>query len=79
MAISVITSPGLMGDVLDRYNTVGLFKELRSEICESCDADECDDCAGFAVLGHLENQIGEAGVDFMKQLVREWRESSVYV
>ena len=76
MDISVIKAPGLIGNVLERYSTVDLLKEIRSGICDPCDTDECDDCPGFALLGHIENHIGEGGVDFMKELVKEWRESS---
>ncbi|NVL91324.1 MAG: hypothetical protein HWN69_10145 [Desulfobacterales bacterium] len=77
MSISTTKALGLIGHVLERYSTVDLTIELHSQICKPCDADDCEDCPGFALLGHIVNQIGEAGVDFMKQLVKEWRENSV--
>ena len=70
-------APDLIGHALERYSTVDLLSELRLGICDQCNADECDDCPTFAILAQVENQIGEAGVAFMKQLVKEWQENSI--
>jgi len=59
----------------------GILNLLSRQVCRShkykCAADECDGCPGLAILAHLENQIGEAGVKYMTDLAKEWIENSI--
>ena len=71
------SAPKTVGDKLTDFAESGLTTELDKAMCQPCNADECHGCPGFNALGHLENQIGEAGVKFMKELVKEWAEASV--
>ena len=70
------SAPETVGKNLEDFAQHGLTRELGGVMCQPCHADDCDDCSGFAALGHLENQIGEAGVEFMKTLVKEWARES---
>lgn len=73
----IFSEPRTVGDELMEFAESGLTGELDKAMCQPCNADECNGCAGFVALSHLENQIGEAGVKFMKELVKEWAEASV--
>lgn len=72
--------PKAIGDKLGDFASGGLHSSLNEAICgkenrygEYC-TGECAEpyCAGFVAIGHLENQIGEAGIEYMKQLVKAW-------
>lgn len=58
---------------LEGFAQSGLFCLIGLKVCGNCKAEEdCDDCAGLAVLTHLENQIMDEGILFMKSLVKDW-------
>ena len=66
--------PNNIGGALGNFNHQGLSNLLSLAVCGlGCEADECDDCPGVAVLGHLENQIGQDGIRFMRDLIDKWR------
>lgn len=66
-----IKEPNLVGDKLQHFTNEELCS-LLSKACGKCNTDECDGCPGLAILMNVENQIGEEGIAFMKQLVRDW-------
>jgi len=70
------SAPQTVGEKLEEFAQHELTDELDRVICQPCHADDCDDCSGFVALAHLENQIGEAAVEFMKKLVKEWARES---
>ena len=67
--------PRQVGDKLIYFAQYDLAHQLAPRLCKPCGADECDGCYGMVVVGHLENQIGEQGIAFMKQLAENWRRS----
>lgn len=70
-----LNSPREFGGDLRRFAEGDLFNLLSGHVCGDCtmpSREDCDDCQALAVLGHLENQIGEAGIRFMKELVEQW-------
>jgi len=70
-----------VGERLLEFAEDGKILTLLRQVCHSrgyeCKANNCDGCPGIAILGHLENQIGEAGVEYMTGLVKEWIENSI--
>jgi hypothetical protein len=68
--------PDRIGDKLEDFATVEIYSLLEMIMCDSCPASNCDGCPGPAIGGHLENQIGEQGIAYMKKLISEWQENS---
>ena len=69
-----LRSPNQVGERIRGFAEYGLFDTVSSAVCRRC-KKECDKpgCPRLAVLGHLENQVADAGIAFMKNLVKEWR------
>ncbi|MDO9334144.1 MAG: hypothetical protein Q7T57_06450 [Dehalococcoidales bacterium] len=68
--------PRTVGLDLDEFAANGLIDLISEAVCgkthTECDEEECDGCVGMVALGHLTNQIGQEGIKFMRQLVKEW-------
>jgi len=66
---------------LEGFAQQDLYCLLSDIVCGKCTADKQDDeacsgCPAMAVTSHLENQIMDEGISFMKLLVQEWAASS---
>lgn len=69
--------PKTVGADLDNFAAADLINLVCDAVCgevrEECADQECDGCVGMVATGHLVNQIGEAGIAHMRQLVKEWK------
>lgn len=67
--------PQRIGDAIRDFTDRGLNWVVARQVCGKpydCPTDECHGCYGLVIIGHLENQIGEQGIAFMKQLAEDW-------
>lgn len=68
--------PKTVGVDLDDFAAVDLENLVCDVVCgemhEECADQGCDGCVGMVAIGHLVNQIGQAGIAHMRQLVEEW-------
>ncbi|KKK59736.1 hypothetical protein LCGC14_3031410 [marine sediment metagenome] len=69
--------PDTVGVDLNEFAIGHLSEVITEGICQECHTSECDNCYGMVVLGHIENQIGEAGIAFMKQMAQDWLSACV--
>jgi len=81
----VVKEPTTVGEKLLHFAEDGTIGTLLAKaICTRCDAASCDDadcpgnCPGLALLGHLENQIGQEGIKLMRLLVEEWSQEQTH-
>ena len=67
-----------VGIALEDFASIGLLDHLTKIVCDPCpeSPDGCNGCYGMVVLSHIEDQIGEIGIEIMKQLVKEWRDEA---
>ncbi len=81
----VVKEPTAIGEKLLHFAEHGAICTLLAKaICTSCDASSCDDsdcpsnCPGLAILGHLENQVGQEGIKLMRLLVEEFSQEQAH-
>ena len=70
--------PQFVGGELEYFAEQRLLRLIAPKICGKREEPSgcCDNCYGMVILGHIENQIGKAGISFMKQLVKDWAKDS---
>lgn len=75
---------GYRDDVaMEDFASEGLYYLVAQVVCKACKTSSCVPdvmspevkgvCPGLALIDHVEGQIKRAGIEFMKQLVHEWR------
>lgn len=68
------------GAKFQEFAEQGLFQVLMDAICGDCfeirgdpqEDDPCEGCPGNEMLHEMERQMGEAGIEFGQQIIKEW-------
>ena len=60
-------------DFMDKAGVTGV---LITQICSGCQEDDCGVCGAVDAISELEEQICEAGIEYMKEMAMKYGGSS---
>ncbi len=63
-----------VGTELEDFGSIRILNLLTPFVCEPCEqpSDDCTGCYGMVMLSHIEEQIGQSGIEHMTLLAQAW-------